>query len=156
MTDYGVAMAVQGAVKLGIVLAGTACVFLGYRLFVKGVFEGGGSIRATGWKATFAMNKGGPGLIFALFGAVIVLAGVSLDMSASVDRKSNVDAILAAAAASAQTNTESIKATLVVPSIDLRGERRPADEPAVAADRPYPRSKSEAIRASLTEPREVP
>jgi hypothetical protein len=61
---------------------GLACIWMGYRLFAKGVFEGGAGIKLDGEaadgvtggqiKTVLSMERGGPGLAFALFGMVIV------------------------------------------------------------------------------------
>jgi hypothetical protein len=106
MTDYQMTILVQGAVKSAIVSAGALCIFLGYRLFVKGVYEGGARINVQAgaaapkdetWKAVLAMDKGGPGLIFALFGALIVAAESLGGMDSSEKMSWDVDKHAAAA-----------------------------------------------------------
>jgi hypothetical protein len=96
--DPGVAAIVAGAITKGeIIVCGLACIWMGYRLFLAGIQKGGAKIaaassRARSGRLSFTMGKGGPGLVFALYGAVIVVVGilhghVKIDESGSVAGK---------------------------------------------------------------------
>ncbi|MGH1349052.1 MAG: hypothetical protein ACRBN8_46395 [Nannocystales bacterium] len=55
--------------------------YLGYRLFIEGVFLGGAEIRAklpesAGQGVEFTLGRGGPGLVFCFFGASLVLYAI--------------------------------------------------------------------------------
>lgn len=60
-----------------IALIGGMCIYLGYRLFMSGVTEGGSALNVSfGKNKTFEMGKGGPGLIFSAFGMGIILLSI--------------------------------------------------------------------------------
>lgn len=63
------------------VLSGTLVIWMGARLFEKGVFRGGANV---GWKDVVSVGKGGPGLIFATLGAVIAVYGIARQVRISV------------------------------------------------------------------------
>ncbi|TAJ12298.1 MAG: hypothetical protein EPO68_13820 [Planctomycetota bacterium] len=72
--------------KLGIAGLGFGCVFFGYRLFCLGITRGGAAVqgeigRAGGLasKARIVMERGGPGLVFALFGMAVMIAAIVKD-----------------------------------------------------------------------------
>jgi hypothetical protein len=72
--------------KLGIAGLGFGCVFFGYRLFCLGITRGGAAVqaevgRAGGVvsKARLVMERGGPGLVFALFGMAVIIAAIVKD-----------------------------------------------------------------------------
>ena len=58
--------------KLASLGAGSLFCFLGYRLFVLGVFTGGGDMDARFKDSKVLMKKAAPGTMFALFGAVVI------------------------------------------------------------------------------------
>lgn len=59
--------------RLSVIAAGTACVYMGYRLFVLGVMPRDGSqIDAQAGEIRLSLKNAAPGTIFALFGAVII------------------------------------------------------------------------------------
>ncbi|WPB82596.1 hypothetical protein KYC5002_26210 [Archangium violaceum] len=90
------------------ILTGLACIGMGYRLFMAGVFKGGAEIDANvgrdvsgsgapgsnahgskdKWGLGVRMARGGPGLVFALFGAAIVIVGVTRDSWVRYERTS--------------------------------------------------------------------
>jgi hypothetical protein len=82
------AFALAAFVKVAMIAAGVVCVFMGFRLFTQGITRGGAKIgmsgEAGGWKAAVAMDRGGPGLIFALFGLIISVAAIFKEVAASV------------------------------------------------------------------------
>lgn len=84
--DYAFALA--ACVKVAMIAAGILCVFMGFRLFTQGITNGGAKLgmsgEAGGWKAAVAMDRGGPGLIFALFGLIISVAAIFKNVAASV------------------------------------------------------------------------
>jgi len=58
--------------KVVSVLAGLAFAYMGYKLFVHGIFEEGGELHATWSSRSLLFKKAAPGTFFALFGTVIV------------------------------------------------------------------------------------
>lgn len=74
-------------------VCGTFIVWIGYRLFEKGVFRGGAGLEVgaegaeatagSSWKAVLRMDRGGPGLIFAAAGAAVITFGIWKDFSLS-------------------------------------------------------------------------
>lgn len=105
MNDYQAGLVAAACVKIAIVASGTTCIYLGYRLFVLGVFRGGSVVtvdagnataggKKGGWRAGLAMTRGGPGLLFALFGAAIVIVGIVRDFSVSGGAVSGVDPLV--------------------------------------------------------------
>lgn len=66
---------------------GVVCTFMGFWLFIKGVQKGGAAVSASyssdagakkGAKRSgaFSIGRGGPGLVFALFGAIVTVTGI--------------------------------------------------------------------------------
>ena len=73
---------VKGVVLVLAVLAGAACMWMGYRLFMKGVVEpADGSFKGAGWEVKLA--KVGPGVFFALFGAAVIGFAVTRNLSST-------------------------------------------------------------------------
>lgn len=66
-------------------LAGIACIYMGYRLFLKGVVEKG-SLHATGGGFAVTWRDYGPGVAFALFGALILGICVTRDLRTETER----------------------------------------------------------------------
>lgn len=65
-------------------LVGALCMFLGYRLLMRGIYSGSNE-RAV-WDDNFLLLKrGAPGILFALFGALIII--VSLFQAGEVRRR---------------------------------------------------------------------
>jgi hypothetical protein len=64
-------------------LVGAFIVFLGYSLFKIGYFESGGDFEARVGKNKLILKKAAPGVLFALFGAVVVAVGVWKPISVS-------------------------------------------------------------------------
>src|SRR5439155_20324810 len=58
--------------KTFIVITGLLIIFMGYRLFVKGIFNEAGDIKATWADRGLLIKKAAPGAFFALFGACII------------------------------------------------------------------------------------
>ncbi|HWP05466.1 MAG TPA: hypothetical protein VNN72_06980 [Polyangiaceae bacterium] len=79
-------------VKITILLSGLVSIVLGYKLFTRGVYRGGAGVRVEGWKAVVAMDKGGPGLVFALFGAIVLIVGIIHPVNATHERNEAVPA----------------------------------------------------------------
>ncbi len=64
-----------------ILLVGLACIWMGYRLFVENIQQGGASVSGEiespeGTKGKIHVGRGGPGVCFALFGAGIIIANL--------------------------------------------------------------------------------
>ncbi|PWU12074.1 MAG: hypothetical protein C5B51_01355, partial [Terriglobia bacterium] len=65
------------AFRLAIIAAGVVSIVLGYRLFVRGIFAGGGAENSIDFKAAgsgFTLKNAAPGTSFALFGVVLITA----------------------------------------------------------------------------------
>jgi hypothetical protein len=86
MTDYQFALLMGFGVKALTMASGVVGLVLGYKLFTRGVYRGGAGVRVEGWKAVLAMDKGGPGLVFALFGAAVLVVGVIREVTVRHDR----------------------------------------------------------------------
>jgi hypothetical protein len=69
-------------------VSGTFCVYLGYKLFVKGLFNEAGDLTASSGNKKLIIKKAAPGTFFALFGAIIISINV---YRASYDHKSGID-----------------------------------------------------------------
>lgn len=63
--------------KLVVVLLGAGSILLGYRLFMKGFTAPAGDIDVSDGTRKLQMAKVAPGIFFALFGAVVIVVGVS-------------------------------------------------------------------------------
>jgi hypothetical protein len=62
----------KGVILALVVVAGTLCIFLGYRLYVLGVVEKGrANVNFPGAKVT--LSDYGPGVVFSLFGALLLV-----------------------------------------------------------------------------------
>jgi hypothetical protein len=59
------------AYKIACLLVGLACIFMGYRLFLEGVFAPA-TLEAAKGQATLSLQNAAPGTFFALFGSVVV------------------------------------------------------------------------------------
>ena len=88
MTDYQFALLMGFGVKALTMASGVVGIALGYRLFTRGIYKGGAGIKVEGWKAAVAMDRGGPGLLFALFGAVVLVVGIVRPVTASHEHTS--------------------------------------------------------------------
>lgn len=86
MTDYQFALLMGFGVKALTMLSGVVAIALGYKLFTRGIYKGGAGIKVEGWKAAVAMDRGGPGLLFALFGAIVLVVGILRPVTASHER----------------------------------------------------------------------
>jgi len=62
-----------------VTLVGLAFCILGYKLFVKGVYEKGGELKAAWGDKNLALKQAGPGTFFALFGLLTVGIGIWRD-----------------------------------------------------------------------------
>ncbi len=60
--------------RLAIIATGVAAIVLGYKLFLRGVMgEGRTNVNAEAWQIKLTLDNAGPGLVFALFGAIIIM-----------------------------------------------------------------------------------
>lgn len=76
---------IKGMILAAAMLVGGLCIFLGYRLYVKGVLEKGHlDARGGGWGVV--LKDYGPGVVFALFGAAIVVFAVTRDLSSTATK----------------------------------------------------------------------
>ena len=58
--------------KIISLLCGVFTIFLGYKLFVKGIFNESGEVNATWNNSSLLVKKAAPGTFFALFGAIVI------------------------------------------------------------------------------------
>jgi hypothetical protein len=87
------------AYKIASLLVGLLFSFMGYRLFMRGIWGHSGEIDSQFGDTRFIIKKAAPGTFFALFGAIIVIATVSkgLDLKAEIydlynfDQKNDLD-----------------------------------------------------------------
>lgn len=64
----------------GAIIAGIFCIFIGYRLYVIGVIEKGSGSASSGG-VTLSWRDYGPGVVFALFGAGLIIFAILRPMS---------------------------------------------------------------------------
>lgn len=102
MSDYQFALLMGFGVKAAIMASGVAAIFLGYKLFVRGIYKGGAGVKVEGWKAAVAMDKGGPGLVFALFGAIVLVVGITHPVHAEHDQRPGYDRVVTQGAEAAE------------------------------------------------------
>lgn len=62
--------------KLTTLLIGFGLVYLGFKLFLVGVFEGGGDLGVTFSDNKLILKKASPGIFFALFGTVVIIVSL--------------------------------------------------------------------------------
>ena len=73
---------IKGIQQIFATAAGALCVVLGYKLYVKGVFDRG-ALNAEGAGVKLGIKDYGPGVVMAAFGAAIIIVASSKSMSAS-------------------------------------------------------------------------
>ena len=71
--------------KLAALLVGFGLAYLGYRLFLAGIFEGAGDLDATFSDTKLILKKGSPGIFFALFGTVVLVATLTKGLDISTE-----------------------------------------------------------------------
>jgi len=59
---------------------GIFCIYLGYRLFTKGINKGPGKMTGSAKWIKFALTGAGPGLFFMAFGAFILLVALLISV----------------------------------------------------------------------------
>jgi hypothetical protein len=62
--------------KISTLAAGVALSFMGYRLFMAGIWGESGNIEAKVHKYSLVIAKAAPGTFFALFGAIVVVVSL--------------------------------------------------------------------------------
>ena len=72
------------AVKVASLLAGTLCMYFGYKLLMRGIFSDS-SEKAVWDNGFLLLKRGAPGTVFALFGAVLIV--VTLVKSGELRRR---------------------------------------------------------------------
>jgi hypothetical protein len=66
--------------KLGLVGIGFLVIYLGYKLFVNGIYGKTGDLIANWNEYKLVLKRGAPGTFFALFGTSVVLIGILKDV----------------------------------------------------------------------------
>jgi hypothetical protein len=69
--------------KVATLLVGLAFTFMGYKLFIRGIFTEAGELRANWENRSLMMKRAAPGTFFALFGTVIVCVSLWRGLSFS-------------------------------------------------------------------------
>lgn len=72
MSDYSVLMLSMSIYKAVSIFAGLAFAFMGYKLFVQGIFQVGGELHTNWENRALVLKKAAPGTFFAFFGTLIV------------------------------------------------------------------------------------
>jgi hypothetical protein len=90
--------------KLGCLLAGCLLVTLGYKLFVKGVFNESGDVEGSWRDYKLIVRKAAPGTYFVLFGSIIIAFAVFKGLEVKESEGYN--------------NADKVKPTSAPPSID--------------------------------------
>jgi hypothetical protein len=62
--------------KISCLLCGSLFCLLGFKLFLKGIYSNEGEVEFEGFKTKIYLKKVGPGIFFALFGAVIICVAI--------------------------------------------------------------------------------
>jgi len=62
--------------KIFTILSGSFSIYLGYKLFVKGIFSDAGEVTGTAGNYNLTIKKAAPGTFFSVFGAIIICCGV--------------------------------------------------------------------------------
>jgi hypothetical protein len=62
--------------KLSCIIAGLIIVFLGYRLFCKGIFNESGNLEGNWKSAKIIVRKAAPGTYFVLFGSLVICSAI--------------------------------------------------------------------------------
>ena len=88
LDDTSLEFIISGAYKVSCVAAGTLICWMGYKLFVKGVWGDAGNVTLKSGEWSLLLKHGAPGTFFALFGAGVLVAtiwhGMSFDYSDSI------------------------------------------------------------------------
>jgi hypothetical protein len=117
MTDETVGILMQGTIKLATIVGGAVCIVLGYRLFIRGVTSGGANADFAAWNARVVVGKGGPGLLFGLFGVAIVMTGLlrSGEIRKDTDEIRTIEAPGSGGSTPGGVTSERIKSTVSIP-----------------------------------------
>lgn len=76
MSSEIAAILILGVYRILIVVAGIASAYMGYRLFVRGLFANAGELKAAWGERKLVLKQAAPGTFFALFGAAIVMYSI--------------------------------------------------------------------------------
>lgn len=66
---------IEFAYRMTVLLVGAGFAYMGYRLFIAGIFETA-NLEAGGKGFTFSLQNAAPGIFFALFGTVLIVTGI--------------------------------------------------------------------------------
>jgi hypothetical protein len=88
MSDFIQAIIIVSILRVTMVIAGVVFAFMGYKLFVKGIYDSTSDIHAVWADKRLAITKAGPGIFFALFGVVVVAIGIWRDTGLDVNKHS--------------------------------------------------------------------
>ena len=76
MSEFTKALLIANIYRYLLIIAGTAFMVMGYRLFVLGYFEKAGEFRAASGGKHILLKQVAPGVFFALFGVATISVGV--------------------------------------------------------------------------------
>lgn len=87
MTDFVTTILIVTILRGVMVLAGVAFAYMGYHLFLKGIYDTTSDLNAVWADKKIAIARAGPGIFFALFGVVVVATSVWRDTGLAQDAK---------------------------------------------------------------------
>ena len=76
MSEFTKALLIANSSRCLFILAGMACVYMGYRLFVRNYVERGGEVRVNFGDWHILVKQVAPGVFFALVGLAVIAVGV--------------------------------------------------------------------------------
>ena len=76
MSEYSQMILLFGVYRIAVLAVGALLVYLGYRLFVLGVYEKAGDLKASWGEKHLVLKQAAPGTFFALFGAAVISIAV--------------------------------------------------------------------------------
>lgn len=79
MSEFTQALLVAGTLKIALLLVGALFAYMGYRLFIAGVYTHAGDLKAAWGEKYLMIKQAAPGTFFALFGAAIIIVSIVQD-----------------------------------------------------------------------------
>jgi hypothetical protein len=141
MTDFQFATLMGTVIKLATMGAGTTICVLGVRLFIQGVAKGGASAEARGLGFALRVDRGGPGLVFGLFGCIVLLAGILKGVDAQTTEKGpplTAREPIEQVPAAPPSSSPAASAAMLEKTVRLSASIDPTPPPPPRPDRPAP------------------
>jgi hypothetical protein len=76
MSEFTWTLIMIGTYRIVAILAGVLAIYLGYRLFMVGIYEKAGDLKATWGSTHLILKQAAPGTFFAVFGALVITFGI--------------------------------------------------------------------------------